>query len=219
MSTRTARILAALCGIAGTALLAVYFLAAPPLPPANASVAEVVEVATRYQDTWYLGAWIQATGSTLSIIFFLALVHLSGASAKFAGILVQLGSAILLAVTLIEGAFTIELAQAAANGHAGTSVTSYDLMSVFVHIFPLAPAPLILLPLGVILLGSRLLPRIFAFLALALGAAYLVAGFAGLFTSPLLTLIPLGLQGLWVLAAALTLALTRASSLPRPGVA
>jgi hypothetical protein len=208
MSKRTARLLTALTGIVGAALLAVYFLAAPPLPAPNASVANITSVAAEYHNTWYLGAWIQAAGSTLSLIFFLALVHLSDASAKFTGILTQFGAAVLLSVTLIEGAFTIELAQAALNGHAETSVASYDLMGVFVHIFPLAPAPLILIPLGIILYGSRLLPRALAILALALGGLYIVAGLAGLFTTPLLTLIPLGLQGLWVLAAAITLAVS-----------
>lgn len=212
MSTRTARLLTALCGIVGTALLAVYFLAAPPLPAPNASAADTASILAQYHNTWYVGAWIQAVGSTLSLIFFLALVHLSGASAKFAGILTQFGAAVLLSVTLIEGAFTIELAQAALNGHANTSVASYDLMGVFVHIFPLAPAPLILIPLGIILYTSRLLPRAIAVLALTLGGLYIVAGLAGLFTTPLLTLIPLGLQALWALAAAITLAVTRTAT-------
>jgi hypothetical protein len=212
MSIRTARLLTALCGVVGTALLTTYFLAAPPLPAPNASVTDITSVAAQYHNTWYLGAWIQATGSTLSLIFFLALVHLSGASTKFAGILTQFGAAVLLSVTLIEGALTIELAQAALNGHADTSVASYDLMSVFVHIFPLAPAPLILIPLGIILFGSGLLPRALAVLALALGGLYIVAGLAGLFTTPLLTLIPLGLQALWVLAAAIILAVTRSTT-------
>jgi hypothetical protein len=208
MSLRTARLLTAFCGVVGTALLAAYFLAAPPLPAPNASVTDISSVAAQYHNTWYLGAWIQALGSTLSLIFFLALVYLSGASTKFTGILTQFGSAVLLSVTLIEGAFTIELAQAALNGHAETSVTSYDLMGVFVHIFPLAPAPLILIPLGIALYGSRLLPRALAVLALALGGLYIVVGLAGLFSTPLLTLIPLGLQALWVLTAGIILAVT-----------
>ncbi|HLY32835.1 MAG TPA: hypothetical protein VKQ36_17560 [Ktedonobacterales bacterium] len=212
MSTRTSYILTALCGILGTSLLAVYFLAAPPLPPANATVAQVTSVAMQYHDTWYLGAWFQAMGSLLSIIFFLALVHLAGGATKFAGTLTLLGSAILLAVTLVEGAFTIDFAQAAANGHGVTSLTSYDIMSVFIHIFPLAPAPMIFLPLGVILLGSRLLPRVFAYLALAIGVVFVIVGFAGLLTTPILTLIPLGCQALWTLAASVTLAFRKPAS-------
>ncbi|HEX9036175.1 MAG TPA: hypothetical protein VF808_04210 [Ktedonobacterales bacterium] len=209
MNARAAHILTALCGLAGTALLVVYFLAAPPLPSASASMAEVVGVATKYHNTWFLGAWIQATGSALSVVFFMALVHLAGGAGKLAGTLTLLGSSVLLAVTLIEGAFTIDLAQAAVNGRDVTALTSYDQMSVFIHIFPMAPAPLIYLPLGVALLGSRLLPRVFGWLAIALAVAFVIAGFAGLFTTPILTLIPLALQILWVPATAVTLAVSR----------
>jgi hypothetical protein len=183
----------------------VYFAAAPPLPPADASVAQVAAVATRYHDKWLLGAWLQATGSLLSVVFFLGLVHLAGGPARLAGLLTLLGSAVLLAVVLIEGVFTIDLALAAANGHPETALSSYDLMGVFIHIFPLAPAPLIFLALGTLLLESRLLPRALGYPALALGIAYEIVGLVGLFAAPVLTLVVLGLQSLWVLAAAITL--------------
>jgi hypothetical protein len=207
MSRRLPRILAALSGILGIALLGVYFGAAPPLPPANATVAQVASVATQYHDSWFLGAWVQATGSLLSVVFFLALVHMAGAASRFAGTLTFLGSTVLLAVVLVEGAFTIDLAQAAANGHAETALTSYDIMSVFIHIYPIVPAPLIFLSLGTVLLGSRLLPRALGYLAFALGVAYAIVGLVGLFTTPILTLVILGAQSFWVLAAAITLAL------------
>jgi hypothetical protein len=155
---------------------------------------------------WLLGAWFQAIGSLLSVVFFLGLVHLAGGTSRFSGVLALLGCAVLLGVVLIEGAFTIDLAQAALDGHAATSVTSFDVMTVFAHIYPIVPAPLIFLALGTILVESRLLPRIFGYLALALGCLYAVVGLVGLFTSPILTLAPLALQSLWVLAAAIALA-------------
>lgn len=119
--------------------------------------------------------------------------------------LTLLGSAVLLGIVLIEGVFTIDLAQAAADGHLATSVTSFDLMTVFSHIYPIAPAPVIFLALGSILVGTRILPRAFGYLALVLGTAFAIIGLVGLFTTPLLTLIPLALQGIWVVAAAITL--------------
>src|SRR5215472_16826330 len=131
------RILVALCGILGTAALGVYFGAAPPLPPADATVAQVATAATQYHDQWLLGAWIQAIGALLSVVFFVALVHLGGGAARLAGSLTFIGSAVLLTVTLIEGAFTIDIAEAAANGHAATALSSYDLMGTFIHIYPL----------------------------------------------------------------------------------
>lgn len=205
----------ALCGILGVTLLGIYFGAAPPLPPPDATMAQVVDVATRYHDTWFLFAWLQATGSLLSVVFFLALVAMAGAAARLAGILTIVGSAILLAVVLVEGVFTIGVAQAAANGHPVVALASYDLMGVFIHIYPLAPAPLIFLSLGAVLLRSSLLPQGLGYLALALGIAYVIVGLVGLFTTPLLTLVVLGMQSLWVLAAAIAL-IVRVARAPAP---
>ena len=209
MSAQLSRILIALCGILGTLLLGLYFgvgfsIGLAQLPP-DATMAQVVSVATQYHNLWFLGTWLQATGSLLSVVFFLALVQRAGATARLAGLLTSLGSAVLLAVVLIEGVFTIDLAQAAVNGHQIASLTSFDIMTVFTHIYPLAPAPVIFLALGTILLGSRLLPRVFGYLALGLGIAFEIVGLVGLFTTPVLTLVVLVLQSLWVLAAAITL--------------
>ena len=77
-------------------------------------------------------------------------------------------------------------------------------MTVFTHIYPIVPAPLIFLALGTILLGSRVLPPVFGYLALGLGIAFEIVGLVGLFTAPILTLVVLVLQALWVLAAAIT---------------
>jgi hypothetical protein len=210
MSQRLNPLVIALAGIVGILLLGLYFgvgaaIGLAQLPP-GASAAQVLHVATRYHDMWLLGAWFQATGSLLTVIFFLGLIHLAGGSSRFSGVLALLGCAVLLGVVLVEGAFTMDLAQAAVDGHAATSVTSFDIMTIFTHIYPIVPAPLIFLSLGTILLGSSLVPRIFGALALALGCLYAVVGLVGLFTSPALTLVPLALQSLWILAAAITLA-------------
>jgi hypothetical protein len=74
-------------------------------------------------------------------------------------------------------------------------------MTTFTHIYPLAPAPLTFLALGTILVKSDVLPRVFGYLALVLGSLFEIVGLLGLFTTPLLTLIPLSLQSLWLLAA------------------
>ena len=217
MSAQLSRILIALCGILGTVLLGLYFgvgfsTGLAQLSPA-ATQTQVVSVATQYHTLWYLGTWLQATGSLLSVVFFLALVQKSGATARLAGLLTIVGSAVLLAVVLIEGVFTIDLAQAAANGHQVTSLTSFDLMTVFTYIYPIVPAPVIFLGLGTILLGSRLLPRVFGFLAFGLGIAFAIVGLIALFTTAILSIVVLSLQALWVLAAAITL-LVRAGTAP-----
>lgn len=210
MSHRIYILMIALSGIVGIVFLGVYFgvgaaIGLASLPP-GASAGQVLHVATQYHDVWLFGAWLQAIGSLLSVIFFLGLVQLSGAVSRLSGMLTLLGSAVLLGVVLIEGVFTMDLAQAAADGHQATSVSSFDLMTVFAHIYPIVPAPLIFLSLGTILLGSSLLSKIFAYLALALGCLYVIVGLVGLFTTPILTLVPLGLQSIWILVAALVLA-------------
>lgn len=219
MTSRRTLVLTALSGIFGTVFLGLYFgigagVGLATLPP-EATQAQIVSMATQYHDLWYLGTWLQGTGTLFSVIFFLALVQRAGASTKLAGVLTLLGSAVLLGVVLIEGVFTIDLAQAAADGHQATSVTSFDLMSVFSHIYPIAPAPVIFLALGTVLVGTHILPRIFGYLALFLGTAFAIIGLVGLFTTPLLTLIPLALQGIWIVAAAITL-LIHAGKTPKP---
>ncbi len=222
MSPRRARLLTALCGILGTIMLGLYFgigagVGLATLPP-EATQDQILTMATKYHDLWYLGTWLQGTGTLLSVIFFLALVQQAGAASKLAGMLTLLGSAVLLGVVLIEGVFTIDLAQAAADGHQAASVTSFDLMSVFSHIYPIAPAPVIFLALGTILLGARVLPRGFGYVALGLGVVFAIAGLVGLFTTPLLTLIPLALQGIWIVVAAITM-LFQMPQTPKPAVA
>lgn len=209
MSTQQTRILIAVCGILGTILLGLYFgvgfsvgLAQLPL---DSTAAQVVSIGREYRSLWFLGTWLQATGSLLSVVFFLALVQRAGRTASLAGLLTIVGSAVLLAVVLVEGVFTIDLAQAAVSGHPTTSLASFDIMSVFTYVYPIVPAPVIFLALGTILLESRLLPRAFGYLAFGLGVAFAVVGLVGLFTTSLLTIIVLSLQALWVLAAAITL--------------
>src|SRR5258708_38213732 len=209
MSAQLSRILIALCGILGTVLLGLYFgvgfsIGLAQLPP-DATMAQVVSVATQYHNLWFLGTWLQATGTLLSVVFFLALVHRAGGTVRLAGMLTILGAAVLLAVVLIEGVFTIDLAQAAVNGHQIASLTGFDIMTVFTHIYPLAPAPVIFLALGTILLGSRLLPRVFGYLALGLRIAFGIVGLVSLFIFPVLTLVVLGFQSFWIVATAIML--------------
>jgi hypothetical protein len=208
MSPRLSHILIALSGILGTILLGLYFgigfsIGLAQLPP-SVTLAQELSVATQYHNLWFLGTWLQATGSLLSVVFFLALVQRARAVTRLAGLLTILGSAALLAVVLIEGVFTIGLAAAAVNEQQTASLTFFVIMTVFTYLYPIVPAPVIFLALGTILLGSHLLPRVFGYLAFILGIAFAVVGLVGLFTTSLLTIVVLSLQALWVLAAAIT---------------
>jgi hypothetical protein len=199
------RIGAAACALLGVIALGVYFGAAPPLPPPDAGATQVADIGMRYHSILLLGAWLQATGTLLCVVFFITVVHLAGGAARLSGLLTVVGAGTLLAVSVIEGAFTIDWAQAAVNRHPAVALSSYDVMSTFVHVFPVAPAPLVYLSLGAVLLGADVLPRAFGRLALVLGAAFAVVGLGGLFTAPLLTLVVVGAQSLWIAAAAVWL--------------
>ncbi len=88
-----------------------------------------------------------------------------------------------------------------------TGVHSDDLMSSTLSLYFIVAAPALFLPLGVVILGSHVLPRVFGYLSLVLGAAFAVLGVATLFTLtlPVAVLAFAGIQTLWWLAAAITL--------------
>jgi hypothetical protein len=94
MSAQLSRILIALCGILGTLLPGMYFgvgfsIGLAQLPP-DATMAQVVSVATQYHNLLFLGTWLQATGSLLSVVFFLSLVQRAVATTRLAGLLTSL---------------------------------------------------------------------------------------------------------------------------------
>ena len=211
------------CGVLGPLMLAAYF-AAPLLESplarlvyaAHPTTAQVVAVGKRYHELLYAGTWLQATGALLAVIFFLALADLTGRTRPLAAKITQLGSAVLLAVVLAEVVFTLTWASAAVNGQAASSRASFDLMSTFIRVFPLVPAPALYLSVGVLLWSAPLLPRAFAPLALAMGAAFAVTGLIGIFLpgAAAATAGLSGLQVLWIIAAAIALPATIAHRRP-----
>lgn len=81
-------------------------------------------------------------------------------------------------------------------------------------------APPLLLPLGAVVLGSRLLPRAFGHAAVAFGVASIILGLAALFSATAfsLAIILIIAESAWVLAAAGTLVISPkpASGPPAP---
>lgn len=209
----------AACGIAGPALLALYF-GIPMLVPRLGSLlygsgapstSRIVAVGAKYHVLLALGGWLQGTGGLLCVVFFLALVQWSGGVSTLAGQIVLLGCAVLLATVLAEMVFTFTWASAATAGKPVSARAAYDLMARFTGVFPVVPAPAVYLALATVLASGRsVLPAVFARLATALGIAFFVVGLAGV-------LIPAasaasgglaGLQDLWILAAAVTVLVT-----------
>jgi hypothetical protein len=214
--TRTPLMLAAACGIVGTVTLIGSF-AINPAPPDGLTTAQLADWAIRHHTTLVLGGWLQGIGSLLTVLFALALVFLAGATHRFAGWVTLLSGSAILFVSLVEITFYLAAAEAAATGDAATGTISNALIKAVQHVFLIAPA--LLLPLGAVLLGSRVLPRAFAYMALALGAILQALGLVGLFgvLQPVIDVL-LIVQGIWFLAAALTL-LVRPILAPAPASA
>jgi hypothetical protein len=211
MSERKLRLLGAACGIGGPIALTLYFgaPAATSFPDATDSNTNLMAYAISHASLFYLGAWLQATGALLSVLFFLVLVQLAGATRRLAGLVTIVASALLLSVVLVEGAFLMAVPGAAASGNSAAMRLAFDLSNGgFVRVFPLAPASATFVALGAVLLGADVVHRWFGYLAVAIGAAFEVAGFAAIYGGAGLTaalILSIG-QEFWILAAAIALA-------------
>jgi hypothetical protein len=212
---RRMRVLGALAGLVGPVLLAVYFTA-PALahwPYAGTSPDKLIAYATAHRMLFYGGGWLQATGSLLSIVFFLVLLQLSGARSTLAGSVALTGCALLLSVVMIEAALLEAVPIAAANGDQATVATSFALSNgVFARIFPLAPAPMVFGGIGFALSGTGVLPRVFARTAVLICGLFLIAGLAAVFATAglILAIVMSVVEAVWIAAAAIVLARTTA---------
>jgi hypothetical protein len=206
-SPRRATLVASILGILGVLVLAIYFSQPLPLPPLNTSLQQLTGFATRYHNAIFIGAWIQGAGTLLVSIFFLDLVARSGAANRLAGLLTVLSTGALWIVGLIEVGESMAVPQSVAVGHPVEASAAFDLTNTFIHLIPIGPAGAVYLSIGALLLGTRSLPAPFAYAALAIGAAFEIVGFIGLFDpnnqQNTITII-LIVQELWVLAAAIT---------------
>jgi hypothetical protein len=209
----------AIAGLVGPALLVAYF-ATPAFvgwPFAGAPAGLLVAYANSHALIFYLGGWLQVTGAAASVVFFLSLVHRSGRRASMGALLAIVGAAVLLAVVCIEAALLEAVPMAAAAGDRATVAVAFALSNgAFARIFGIAPAPLLLGGLGLVLLRSTVLPRFLAWSAIGLALAFVLAAFAAVFgpVGLIVSIVLSVLQAVWTAAAAVA-ALARASySLP-----
>ena len=215
MTYRTKRALAAICGITGVAMLTAHFLIPGSVPPDGAGLARITAFARQHRDALLVSAWLQVTGAILYVAFILAIVHLAGAGERFAGRIVALAATILVGLTLLDSAMIIAAVQSAQHGHAETLRVSFDLIvgpgnDAIGRSFLIAPA--ILLPLGFVILQTRLLPRAYGLIAITFGVASQALGLLGLFSKIAFADINpavLALENLWLIAVAVTLLVSR----------
>jgi hypothetical protein len=213
MSIRRFCVLSGLSGVAGVALLVVSF-AINTGPPPDPSSAELIKFGQEHFTSVLWGAWMQAVGPILIVLFTFALVHLARATLQLAGWMTFFGATVLMAVSLIEITFYI----AALNTDPAT-MPSISLRIIYAvqHLYFIVAAPSLFLPLGLVLVRSSVLPRTFGYLAILLAAAFAVLGVGFLLTLTLPASVTAlgGVQALWWLAAAITLVL-RSGRIPDP---
>jgi hypothetical protein len=211
------RWLAGAAGFAGAAALGLSFGLLPSPPALTAPLAALTHYAAAHQHLLMAAAWLEGTGTALYVIFVLALVHLAGTRGGLAGRITTLASAVVLAVSLVYDVTLIAFAQSAALGgrQATTALVAYGLFAATEHVFLLVPP--LFLPLGLILLRTAILPRLFALLAVTFGVIAPFLGLAGLFTVTANNNGPVGAainalvaaEAIWIVAASLTLPLRR----------
>ena len=196
-------VLAGLAGVTGVVLLIVSFTINEG-PPPNATSAELIKFGQENYAKVLWGAWLQATGPVLIVLFALSLVHLAGATQRLAGWMTLFGAAVLMTVSLIEITFYISALQ---PEPAMMPSMSLKVISAVQHLYFIVGAPALFFPLGIVLLRSHVLPRLLGYLAVLLGAVFAALGVIFLLTLTLpagVTAIA-GVQGLWWLAAGVAL--------------
>jgi hypothetical protein len=211
ISKRLYRILSGLSGITGVVLIGLSF-AINQGPPPGATSAELVKFGQQNYATVLWGAWLQAVGPVLIVTFAFALVHLADATQRLTGWMTFFGATTLMTVSLIEITFYFS---ALSPDPAIMPSISLRLISAVQHLYFIVAAPALFLPLGIVLISSSILPKVFGYLALLLAAAF--AGLGVIFLLHLTLPGPVtafaGVQAFWWLAAAITL-IVRSGRIP-----
>lgn len=201
MSTGQFRILASICGILGCIILITSFVINPG-PPSTDTIPQIINFGTEHRNLIVSGAWMQIFGTLLLLLFAIAIVHLASATSRFAGWFTMFGSIVLMMVCTIEVIFYLNVLTSSAS----TVLENQNLISSVQHAYSMVAAPVVFLPLGTVILGSRVLPHFFGYLALLLGIAFAILGVICLY-GPFQNVVDdlaMG-QGIWWLLAAVTL--------------
>lgn len=206
-SKRALCIFGGLAGTVGVVLLGLSF-AINTGPPPNPTSAELVKFGQDNYAKILWGAWLQAVGPVLIVLFAFSLVHLARATQRLAGWMTFFGATILMTVSLVEITFYISAL------HADPAVMPYIslvFISAVQHLYFIVAAPSLFFPLGIVLLGSAVLPRAFGYLALVLAGVFAVLGAAFMLRLILPNYVTAfaGVQALWWLAAAIALTARR----------
>jgi hypothetical protein len=227
-SGRISAILIAISGICGHLALGVYYsgVLVPQQKFAfDLTTQQLIENIKQNQTAVLLDAYLQGVGTLLSVIFFAGLVYLSGAGGRLSGWIVLITSSVMLTISLVDVTFTVAVVTAALAGHTETMRLAIDFITgsteAFDYTFLFVPAPLLIISLATVLLTSKLFPRIFGYLAIGIGVAFIAVGIISLFKTLAGSLglafeIVQLVQVLWVLSAAIFVLIYGKKSKPEP---
>ncbi len=151
MSTKLFPLLSALSGIVGVIMLITSF-SINPGPPSNATSAQLIAFGNQYYTSILWGAWLQAVGPLLIVLFAFAIVFLAGATTRLAGWMTLFGGTTLMAVSLIEITFYMSALNTTPinNNPAAMGLISLALIHSVQHLYFIVGAPALFIPLGVV---------------------------------------------------------------------
>src|SRR6516225_2983101 len=144
ISKRVFCILSGLSGVVGVVLISLSFNINPG-PPVGATSAESVKFGQQYYAAVLWGAWLQAVGPVLIVLFALALVHLAGATQRLAGWMTLFGASVLMTTSLIEISFYLS---ALFPDPAVMPTVSLQFIHAVQHLYFFVAAPALFFPLG-----------------------------------------------------------------------
>ena len=208
MSTRLFRTLVALTGFIGVAAL-MFSFSINPGPPAGATIPQITVWGKANENLILAGAWLQAFGSLLNVIFFFALIQMSSAGQKLSGWVTAFAGIVIMGVSLVEVSFYISAIEGGVAGDMTALSVSLDLIKAIQHAYVIAPAPTLLIGLGIVLLNARLFPHIFSYIFIAFGLVMGTLGLIGTFV-PMQSIIDsvLAAQEVWFAVTAIALAIS-----------
>jgi hypothetical protein len=189
------------CGLAGVIIIVTSFLINPG-PPPGAAYEQMRQFAELNRSSILWGAWLQTVGPALIVLFAFSMVQMAGYTNRLAGWMSFFGATVLMTVSLIEITFYIS---ALFKDPPLNGLFVMNLISSVQHLYFIIAAPSLFIPLGIILIRSALLPKLFGWLAVGLGLLFFILGMATmliLVIPPQITFLGI-LQGFWWLSASI----------------
>lgn len=195
--------LSARAALIGALMIGISF-AINPGPPDGATSEQLILFGKRYYKEILWGGWLQAVGPVLIMLFAISIVYLAAAMNQVVGWMTLLGACILVMVSLTEVIFYITALFPVPDN---MDIVSMNIAHAVQHLYFIVAAPAIFLPLGLVVLSSTVLPKVFGYLAIGLAIGFMIVGITSLYHLVLSTTETLlaPIQAFWWVGAAITL--------------